>query len=196
MSVAYAAEKLAEAVDVLALSPGRIKDRLEEITELVMRAAVADDIPADLRTRYESICARLNVVNLRQMPEQDACDLARQILDIASMAEEASKEATMARPAVESASRSELEDMFVSVARRMAKLGMDMKPAIARSREKVVHVSEWLLVRLKPQENGEPVQARPFAFFVLDPRRGRARAQAAPLTPSRARPNDRWAPAV
>jgi hypothetical protein len=57
----------------------------------------------------------------------------------------------MARPAVESASPSELEDMFVGVARRMAKLGMDMKPAIARSREKVVHVSEWLLVRLKRQ---------------------------------------------
>ncbi len=151
MSVAYAAEKLAEAVDVLALSPGRIKDRLEEITELVMRTAVANDIPAHLRTRYESICAQLNVVNLRQMPEQDACDLGRQILDIASMAEEASKEATMARPAVESASPSELEDMFVGVARRMAKLGMDMKPAIARSREKVVHVSEWLLVRLKRQ---------------------------------------------
>jgi hypothetical protein len=143
MSVAYAAEKLAEAVDVLALSPGRIKDRLEEITELVMRAAVANDIPADLRTIYESICARLTVINLRQMPEQ--------ILNIASMAEEASKEATMTRPAVESASPSELEDMFVSVARRMAKLGMNMRPAIARSREKVVHVSEWLLVRLKRQ---------------------------------------------
>ena len=150
MGVALAAEKLAEAVEVLALGPGRIKDRLEQITGLVMSAGAAkNDIPDGLRIRYESICARLDVSNLRQMPEKDACALAGQILHIAFMTDEASRKATMVSPGVESASPSELEDMFVSVARRMAKLGMDMKPAIARSREKVVHISEWLRVRLK-----------------------------------------------
>jgi hypothetical protein len=120
-------------------------------------------MPHDLSTKYDAIWARLTAVpaaqedegakgavhaTLAQMSEQDACDIASQIVDIADMAKEALKEATKAEPAVrEHASLSDFKDMFVSVARRMAKLGINLKPAVARIRERVVHLSKWLLGR-------------------------------------------------
>jgi hypothetical protein len=163
-TIGYAAEKLWEAMHALALGAGRINARLEEAAVHVAQAAgTQHDMPHDLRTKYDAIWARLTAIpaaqgdegakgavhaTLAQMSEQDACDIASQIVDIAYMAKEAFREATKAEPAVrEHASPSDLKDMFVSVAQRMAKLGIALKPAVARSWEKIVHLSKWLLGR-------------------------------------------------
>jgi hypothetical protein len=99
-NLGYAAEKLAEAVEALALGAGRINSRVEEAAAWVAQASAAKShMPRDLGAKYDALWARLTAVHaqgdeasvratLSQMSEQEACSLANQIVDVAFMAEE------------------------------------------------------------------------------------------------------------
>jgi hypothetical protein len=100
MSIGYACEKLWEAVHDLALGPGRVKDRLDSAAKYVAMAAGARHDFADFRTEYEAVWARLTAVHARgdegavratlaQMSEDEACEIASQILDLAYKAKNA-----------------------------------------------------------------------------------------------------------
>ncbi len=99
-TIDYASEKLWQAVHELALGRGGIKDRLQAAAKYVAMAAGAKHDFADFRAEYEGVWARLTAVaaqkdegavraTLAQMSEEDACDIANQILALAYKADQA-----------------------------------------------------------------------------------------------------------
>ena len=99
-TIDYACEKLWEAVHDLALGRGRVKDRLDSAAQYVAMAAGAKHDFADFRAEYDAVWARLTAVDARgdegavraklaQMSEDDACEIASQILTLAYKAKEA-----------------------------------------------------------------------------------------------------------
>ena len=99
-TIDYACEKLWEAVHELALGRGRIKDRLESAAKYVAMAAGAKSDNAHFRADYEKTWNRMTAVTARgdegavratlaQMSEDEACDIANQILTLAYKAKEA-----------------------------------------------------------------------------------------------------------
>lgn len=101
-TIGYAAEKLWEAVHMLASGAGRIQERLEDAAASVAKASGAKgDMPPDLCAKYDSTLAQLTAVGafratIEQMSEADACICASQILDLANMAREACEQEPVA----------------------------------------------------------------------------------------------------
>ena len=96
MPINYAAEKLSYAVRKLVVGKGRIKERLKEAA-VDVEVAGASNMPADFLAKYETVLARLTAharegnesasdMTIRQMSEDEACDIAKQILDLADEA--------------------------------------------------------------------------------------------------------------
>jgi len=81
MSQDYVYEKLSSSVRVLAISPGKIQERLRSAWSVFGRLT-PEDFPPDRRHEFEKVIATLRKVPPESLSDEDACRLARAICDL------------------------------------------------------------------------------------------------------------------